>query len=521
MDNKQTNNLKILIKELPEVYQPIFNHNELLMETSRICNDRLDQISNVYKLLEQTLKRPLRVLDMGCAQGFFSLSLAQLGASVKGIDFLDKNIAVCNALANENEKLNVEFEVGRIENIIRNLKDEEYDLVLGLSVFHHIVHEHGLETTKNMLSNLANKVSVAIFEVALAEEPLYWASSQAKNPRDLLSGFAFVHELAKYNTHLSNINRPLFVSSNKFWILNQQIGEFDFYKNESHKLDQGSHQLTRRYFFSKDQIVKLYLLDNQNRIEINTKEYHKEIDFLSSQAKEDFNMPKLILHGANDSELWLVREKIAGELLLNFIDKKQEYNSKKVIEQILKQIVTLEKKELFHNDIRTWNVLIDENNDALLIDYGAISHEINDCVWPYNRFLCFMLFIYEVTEKRLIKYESLRYSSFDLDLLTEPYRSAFIELFKLPNDMLSFSKLQELICYPKVVDTIPSGISILAKAMDEVLSIQNEAINPWKAKANEAEAKANEAISNYHYLVNSRSWKFTKPLRWIKGLLKK
>ena len=54
----------------------------------------------------------------GLCSGFFSLSLAKQVASVLGIDFLQQNIDVCQALAEENPHCDVKFQVGRIEDIV-------------------------------------------------------------------------------------------------------------------------------------------------------------------------------------------------------------------------------------------------------------------------------------------------------------------------------------------------------------------------------------------------------------------
>jgi len=93
--------LTALVAALPEVYQPIFGHPELSGQVSRVCDNRLDHILRICEAVEQAVNRPLRVLDLGCAQGYFSLSLAARGAVVRGVDFLEENIAVCTALAEE------------------------------------------------------------------------------------------------------------------------------------------------------------------------------------------------------------------------------------------------------------------------------------------------------------------------------------------------------------------------------------------------------------------------------------
>src|SRR3989338_4076883 len=123
-----------LVSNPPEVYHPIYGHPELSGQVSRPCQDRLEKIAQAHDALQRLLGRPLNVLDLGCAQGCFSLSLAERGASVHGVDYLDKNIAVCSALAQAQPHLKASFETGRVEDAIACLEPGQYDLVLGLSV---------------------------------------------------------------------------------------------------------------------------------------------------------------------------------------------------------------------------------------------------------------------------------------------------------------------------------------------------------------------------------------------------
>ncbi len=71
--------LNAAVNSLPEFYQPIFNHPEWNDKPLRNCEDRLPYIKNIYDALSEKLQRPLRVLDLGCAQGFFSLNIAKRG----------------------------------------------------------------------------------------------------------------------------------------------------------------------------------------------------------------------------------------------------------------------------------------------------------------------------------------------------------------------------------------------------------------------------------------------------------
>ena len=178
-----TKNLKTLVSELPEIYQTIFGHPEWDGDAARDCNQRLDLITEQYDNLSRVLGRQLKVIDLGCAQGFFSLSLASKGATIVGIDFQQENINVCRALAEENPGFAADFRVGRIEEVIDALEEGEFDLAIGLSVFHHIVHLHGIDEVKRLLSRLADVTQAVILELAVKEEPLYWGVSQPDDPR--------------------------------------------------------------------------------------------------------------------------------------------------------------------------------------------------------------------------------------------------------------------------------------------------------------------------------------------------
>lgn len=67
------------VQAIPYLYQPIFGYQILGAKPIRNCEDRLADVKKIYDLLSAELGRPLRVLDLGCAQGFFSLNAAKWG----------------------------------------------------------------------------------------------------------------------------------------------------------------------------------------------------------------------------------------------------------------------------------------------------------------------------------------------------------------------------------------------------------------------------------------------------------
>ncbi len=443
------------VSRLPEIYQPVFGHPELSTDVSRGCADRLTHIANIYRTLETQLRRPLRVLDLGCAQGFFSLSLASMGATVLGVDYLEANIAVCRALAEEQSGLAARFETGRIEAVLARLAPDQYDLVLGLSVFHHLVHESGVAAVQQMLGGLATQVAAGVFELALASEPLYWGPSQAEMPRHLLADFAFMHTLAWHPTHLSEISRPLYVASNRYWFLSGQAGAFERWASDSYRLAPGAHQGSRRYFFGEQHFVKLLQLDHPTRGTLNTQEYRHESGFLQAPPP-GFAAPSLLLHGKNADEAWLVREQLPGELLIDRIAEGRAYDARRVLLDVLTQLAALEAAGLFHNDVRTWNVLIGPAGDAHLIDYGAIGKTPADCMWPHDLFLAFFIFVEEVTHARMGGADLLRTAAISPYRLAAPYRQWGLAFWATPTDQWSFKLMVQLFVQMEALPEAPS-----------------------------------------------------------------
>ena len=108
MHSKQKE-LKLLIEKLPEQYQQIFNCSDYDIKSARNCEIRLISILKIYDQIKASTGRDLRVLDLGCAQGYFSFNLSKHGAVVTGVDCCDENINLCNKLADVENIPNLDF----------------------------------------------------------------------------------------------------------------------------------------------------------------------------------------------------------------------------------------------------------------------------------------------------------------------------------------------------------------------------------------------------------------------------
>lgn len=436
----QEQTIKSLVEKLPEVYQPIFKHPEFTAQASRSCLDRLEKIASVYDYISEEKGRPLKVLDLGCAQGFFSLNLAERGAIVTAVDYSQPNVDVCNKLASENKNFNVNFMLGSIENVINdNVEEGEFDLVLGLSVFHHLIYEHGAEFVFDLFRKLSSKIETGIFEFALNSEPLYWAESQPENPRDLIDSFSFSHYLSMYGTHLSSVERPLFFASNKYWHIENMYGIIDSYMQRSHQLDNFYHGNNRRYFFSENKTIKIFL---DNASDTNHTELLNESIFLEKSV-EGFRTAKLISYGSFGHESWMVRTTIPGRLLLDILINNESYDDEEIISGVLEQVCVLEENGLYHNDLRPWNILIGDDGLVYIIDYGSISPQLIDGDDLYGQLLSFFVLIKEISQHRIREQGSQRPPYISPYDFPEKYQNWLSQVWSLPSQKWSFRTIQK------------------------------------------------------------------------------
>ncbi|WP_200376591.1 methyltransferase domain-containing protein [Thiocystis violacea] len=482
-----------LVAALPEVYQPIHGHPELSSSVSRTCSDRLDHVLMVHDLLHALHGRPLRVLDLGCAQGYFCFRLAERGALVDGVDYLRENIALCSALAAERPTLAVSFREGLIEDALRTMASKPYDLVLGLSVLHHLVHAHGADQVRDWLARAGQGGGVFILELALGSEPLYWAPALPEAPDSLISGFAFVHEIARHSTHLSSIERPMFLASNQYWLLPPLAGRIDSHFTDPHELARGYYGGSRRYYRSGERFIKIFRYDADPALD-NRGELAREAAFLENPPA-GLRLPALQAFGEHEHQGWLVREHLPGSLLLDRLRQVPTIDHRSVVRQILEQLVLLEQSGLYHGDLRLWNLLVldddQESESVVLLDYGSISHAQFDRAWPSDPYLAFFLLVHEILIGEASRPEPLRSAAMSPWGLPPPYRECAAALWGLPRDQWSFRFLLErfgaAMSAGEEVSLVPlTAESLWMREMERAMDIHTDCIRELRWEREQA-----------------------------------
>ncbi len=504
--------IKNLVEKLPEVYQPIYGHPEFTQRASRACDDRLAAIVRCYDSLAALLGRPLKVLDLGCAQGYFGFGLAARGAQVHGVDQLEANVELCRKLAAENPKLQATFEVGSAEEAIADLEPEAYDLILGLSVLHHVIHAKGQAEVGALIERASFCVGALILELALREEPLYWAPAQPADPRDLLAKIGFVREIARFSTHLSEIPRPLYVASRRYWVFDDQAGQFESWSDEPHALGNGTHCGSRRYFFGADTIVKQYRFD-QTRGEFNLAEFGRE-KWFAEHAPRGFSLPEPIAFLDGRSEAWVRMRRWRGRLLLDYLREEAPLDRKAIVLAVLEQLAILEGEGLYHSDLRTWNVLIGDGQEVYVLDFGSISQEREDCVWPGSPFLSFLIFVREVATGVVDDPRLMRTVSISPFGLPQPFRSWAEDLWQKPLNEWTFGGMRALLLQTK--DT-PHATSRLLPG-DAWMRAVEEALQIEKVQATHQEKHAIYLEKKIAAIEAGVKWNSNRALRAVEAV---
>jgi tRNA (mo5U34)-methyltransferase len=109
-----------------------------------------------WRILEKAIPRDLtgmRVLDIGCADGFFALEMAKRGAEVTAIDAGPKMIHRLNWLIAELGITRIKTRIATIESLEKS--KEKFDFVLMIALLYHLRHPLlGLDIMARMTDTL-------------------------------------------------------------------------------------------------------------------------------------------------------------------------------------------------------------------------------------------------------------------------------------------------------------------------------------------------------------------------------
>lgn len=105
------------------------------------------------------------LLDIGCAEGYFSVKSAECGLSATGIDIDEERVRRAKKIIVDKEELE-----GQCEFYTRKLSPKnihgipEVDVILSLTVHHHWEGDYGLDDAEKMFQILLDRCDTLIYE---------------------------------------------------------------------------------------------------------------------------------------------------------------------------------------------------------------------------------------------------------------------------------------------------------------------------------------------------------------------
>ena len=428
-------NVSDLVARLPELYQPVFGYPDLV--PSRAADSpRVHAVLQVVDRLSSTLGRRLRVLDLGSAQGYLSLRIAELGHEVTGVEYLRDNVELACALAAEHPDLSVSFLHADIADVADLVDLARFDLVIAMSVLHHVADRDGLDAAVRLVESFSASVPNAVFELAVASEPVFWATSLPEEPRTLIGSYAWIEEIARADTHLSDVDRPVFFCSQSYVRVLGDLRPFGTWKSTSHEQSDPRQARVMRYYVLDDCIVKVatrFTDDADDGIVIALRgDLRRESRILGELAGLGIGCPRAIAFHDGIDETVLVRSTYPGRLLSKVVVSLTEHERSGVTAQVLDQLAGLETHGFFHADLRLWNVIFEgESGAAHLIDHGAIRTEPTDVMSPGDAHFSLLLFLLALWGGRADRTGLRRPRAFEIDAGELPARAVELVSFLL------------------------------------------------------------------------------------------
>lgn len=155
------------LKNWPVYRKQISDHfNEPMIHS--IYNRKEEDHVKRFRAMEHlfTTDRKLKVLDIGCNVGTFSIPIAELGHDVIGID----NDNRCLEEAKSHSENVFFFYVDDLLAYLEKIEDNCFDYTLYLSVHHHIYEQYSPEIADKILNEISRVSHNVIFEMATTAE---------------------------------------------------------------------------------------------------------------------------------------------------------------------------------------------------------------------------------------------------------------------------------------------------------------------------------------------------------------
>lgn len=208
-------NFRVLLNSYPN-YQPIFKNGKLIAGGDRNCSDRWALIKSAV-----TDYQASSLLDLGSAEGYYVLQSAkECGIISLGVDADVRRFSIAQSQLAAERIANAGFLFAVIDKEFLS-KLPKFDVIVFLSVMHHMMYSHGIDYCRDILAQLKDKIGKAmIFEMGQSNElKNKWAKllpNMGNNPHKwikeflLSAGFSSVTKIGESDSYNKDRNRAVF-----------------------------------------------------------------------------------------------------------------------------------------------------------------------------------------------------------------------------------------------------------------------------------------------------------------------
>lgn len=440
------------------LYHPVYKHPEFGAAVSHFdSEERLPILIDLIKsYMKDTEKQIVKILDIGCGEGYFEFRLQEEfedRIQLTGVDSNKGSIELAHAINNENH-WDIEFKLShQMNQLIESIRPDEYDIVLLFNVLHWTsLQEGGWQNTRKWVEDLSLKVPVLLLELAG-----YDTAHPNRVPGDYKKYFQnikFFIKLTEFKHFSSHEMRPFIVASNHYFYIQKRFWKIDQYRPSFHKM--------RRAFLSKDHLMKIVYknmtdLTNWGEMpaENAVKEMKRELENISLNMS--FTPTCIYFEETSDYFCMLLKLKHVGVSYITF-----DHIENNIL-NILENLIEAESHGLYHYDLTKTNIMEDKTHHAFMIDCGAFTqknilsggNQIAVFANPHtnlNSYDAFMSLIWELLTRKedcfatqLLEGTVVPTVFFDENAhIPNNYKNFFKSFYALARDAISFSKIREL-----------------------------------------------------------------------------
>lgn len=360
--------LLALHASLPEPRQPAWGLGVGKDATKRAHDECIEGILPLLEALPH--EGALRILDIECAQGYFTLAiaraLAECGCAVEivGVDRRKGNVEFCEALA-AHHGISARFVYAAFDaDFLDRQAHARWDAALVLA--RPMIAADAGEEAVAAASLLRVHSGVTFCELGEDRRP---DAGCCALPNRLPANRVFSRRLASSIQLPGGAARDLYVCSEHMAWVGGRWFDFDRVIDRSHAGVPESFSGQRWFFLGPGVVIKAFRGDGRHGA-FNRAELAAEVEALQALHGESGRYPAVFAQADDGDVVWLARESLPGELLSERMAS-GGIDRDAVARGLLGELAHLESRGFYHADLRCWNVLLN-GDEVRLIDFGAL-----------------------------------------------------------------------------------------------------------------------------------------------------